>query len=97
MVLSVVSAQAILAAGDLWIDYGFYHDVGARWLADGTYYLPHQLAGPYQLSLMIDILYPPSALLLFVPFSIAPAILWWAIPIGVTLLVVVVGTPRPGR
>ena len=88
VVLSVGCAQAIAAAGDLWIDYGFYHDLGARWLADGTYYLPHQLAGPYQLSLMIDVLYPPSALLLFVPFSIAPPILWWAIPIGVTLFVV---------
>ncbi len=32
VVLSVGCAQAIAAAGDLWIDYGFYHDLGARWL-----------------------------------------------------------------
>jgi hypothetical protein len=68
-------------------DFGFYRDVGARWLADGSYYLPRQLGGPYVAVLMADVLYPPSALLLFVPFAVLPAVLWWAVPIGLTLYV----------
>jgi hypothetical protein len=66
---------------------GFYRGVGARWLADGAYYLPHQLAGPYDLELMRDVLYPPTALLLFVPAALLPGVLWWAVPIGVTIYV----------
>lgn len=83
-VLAVVTAQGIAATGDLGIDFLFYRDVGARFLADGTYYLPHQLAGPYDVALMVDVLYPPSALLLFVPAAVAPWPLWWAIPLAVT-------------
>ena len=44
----------------------------------------HQLAGPYDVTLMTDVLYPPSALLLFVPFSILPIVLWWVVPIAIT-------------
>jgi hypothetical protein len=83
-VLFVVSAQSIAAAGDLGIDYGFYRSVGQRFLETGTWYLPHQLAGPYDVALMVDNLYPPSAIALFVPFAILPSVLWWAIPIAVT-------------
>lgn len=83
VVLSVVSAHGIARSGDLFIDYQFYRTVGERFLADGSYYLPHQLAGPYDVALMGDVLYPPSALLLFVPFAVLPAILWWAIPLAV--------------
>jgi hypothetical protein len=32
----------------------------------------------------VDNLYPPHALFLFLPFTVLPAILWWAIPVGVT-------------
>ena len=41
--------------------------------------ISYQLAGPYQISAG-DILYPPVALLLFVPFSVLPAVLWWLLP-----------------
>lgn len=85
VVAVIVSARSIAAAGDLGIDFRFYRDVGARFLEDGTYYLPHQLAGPYSVTLMEDVLYPPLALALFVPFVYLPAILWWAVPVGVTL------------
>jgi hypothetical protein len=84
---AAVSALAIESAGHLGMDYGFYRDVGARWLADGSYYLPHQLAGPYDLELMRDVLYPPTGLLLFVPAALLPAVLWWAVPIGVAIYV----------
>jgi hypothetical protein len=64
-------------------DFAFYRDVAQRWLTTGAYYLPDQLAGPHQLTLMRDVLYPPTALYLFVPFVWLPAFLWWAIPLGV--------------
>ncbi len=68
-------------------DFRFYRAIGERWLADGSFYLPHELAGPYQLQLMVDVLYPPTALFLFVPLALLPdvldAFLWWCIPIGV--------------
>lgn len=65
-------------------DYAFYRDVGARWLADGTYYLPYQTAGPYSFTTMLDVLYPPTGLFLFVPFAVLPAVLWWLIPAAIT-------------
>ena len=80
--LVIVTSQQIADRGDLFIDYVFYRDLGARFLNDGSYYLPHQLAGPHEVRLMVDVIYPPSALLLFVPASLVPALLWWAVPVG---------------
>ena len=65
------------------VDFVLYRDAAARWLAGGPYFEPYQLAGPYPIHAG-DILYPPVALWLFVPFTVLPAVLWWAIPIGVT-------------
>ena len=65
------------------MDYDFYRGVGARWLADGSYYWPHQLAGPYDVRLMVDVLYPPTALVLFVPLVFLPAVVWWLVPAGI--------------
>jgi hypothetical protein len=59
-----------------------------RWMVGGPFYEPHQLAGPYPIRLG-DILYPPVALLLFIPFTVLPAPLWWAIPLVSTLAVLV--------
>jgi hypothetical protein len=75
----------VLPPGDsfLGMDFLFYRDVAARWFDTGAYYLPHQLAGPYTATLMVDNLYPPPALLLFAPFLVLPAVLWWIIPIAV--------------
>jgi hypothetical protein len=78
------------------MDFWFYRDIGIRWLADGTYYLPHQVTGePYALVPMVDVLYPPTALVLFVPFAFLPAILWWVIPLGVVAYVVWSYRPSP--
>ena len=44
---------------------------------------PYQLAGPYEVRAG-DVLYPPVALLLFVPFVVLPAVLWWVIPLSLT-------------
>jgi hypothetical protein len=89
---------AITPAEDAWtlgMDYRFYRDVGLRWLTDGVYYLPYQLDGPYGFTNMVDVLYPPQALLLFAPFAYLPAPLWWVIPIGVTSAALWGLRPRP--
>ena len=69
------------------VDYDLYMDATRRWLAGGPFYEPYQLAGPYTVS-PGDILYPPYSLVLFVPFTFLPAILWWLIPVGITLGVI---------
>jgi hypothetical protein len=67
------------------VDYTLYRDVADRWLAGGPYFEPYQLAGPYEIQAG-DVLYPPVALWLFVPFALLPAqvawIIWWGVPIG---------------
>ena len=87
----------VLPPGDsfLGMDYVFYRDVAARWLETGAYYLPHQLSGPYTATLMVDNLYPPPALLLFLPFLVLPWILWWAIPIAVVAWFIAWERPNP--
>jgi hypothetical protein len=87
----------VLPPGDsfLGMDFLFYRDIAARWVETGAYYLPHQLAGPYPATLMVVNLYPPPALLLFVPFLVLPAILWWVIPISVLVAFVAWCRPAP--
>jgi hypothetical protein len=65
------------------IDINVYLEAARRWLATGQFYEPYQLAGPYQLAIG-DVLYPPVALVLFVPFVVLPGFLWWALPLGIT-------------
>jgi hypothetical protein len=61
------------------VDYQLYMGAATAWLHGGRFFEPYQLAGPYQISAG-DILYPPVSLILFVPFTFLPAILWWLIP-----------------
>lgn len=63
------------------VDYRLYVDTAARWLGGGPYFQSYQLAGPYPVSAG-DILYPPVALILFVPFTVLPALLWWLLPLA---------------
>ena len=65
------------------IDFDLYRAATSRWLAGGPFYEPWQLAGPYDVR-HGAILYPPVALYLFVPFTVLPAALWWALPLSVT-------------
>jgi hypothetical protein len=65
-------------------DYDLYMGVARRWLAGGSYFLPRQLAGPHLLQ-WGDVLYPPVALWLFVPFSFLPMAAWFAIPLAVVV------------
>jgi hypothetical protein len=80
----VVDALRVVSDGDIGIDAEFYRAVGRRFIEEGVYYLPHQLAGPYDVTLMSDVLYPPWALFLFVPFAFLPTVLWWVVPLTVT-------------
>ena len=93
----VANLSHVLPPGDsfLGMDFLFYRDVAARWLETGAYYLPHQLSGPYTATLMVDNLYPPPALLLFLPFLVLPAILWWVIPIAVLVWFITWCRPAP--
>lgn len=76
------------------IDYSLYMDATRRWLDGGGFFQPYQLAGPYPIQ-MGDVLYPPYTLYLFVPFTALPAVLWWAIPLGITALVLWRLRPAP--
>jgi hypothetical protein len=64
------------------IDLTYYQDVARRWLDTGVYYTARQLAGPYQVQTLVDNLYPPHALYLFLPFLVLPSILWWVLSLG---------------
>ena len=76
------------------IDYALYMDATRRWLDGGSYFHPYQLAGPYPIQ-MGDVLYPPNVLILFVPFTLLPAVLWWAIPLGITAAMIWRLRPAP--
>ncbi len=69
-------------------------DATQRWLDGGPFYQPYQLEGPYTIKAG-DILYPPVALWLFVPFTFLPAALWWVVPLGVVSAVVLRLRPAP--
>lgn len=86
----------------LGVDFALYRDVTARWLAGGPFYEPYQIAGPYEIRAG-DVLYPPVALWLFVPFgaltgapwSAIAAIAFWAVPLGITAATVLALRPQP--
>ncbi len=91
--MSVSLLIVAIAAPDFWTaltvdpgqhrgtDYLLYMAATKSWLAGSGFYPPSQLAGPYVIT-PGDILYPPVALWLFVPFTVLPAMLWWLIPLA---------------
>jgi hypothetical protein len=64
-------------------DYHAVIGAASRWLSGGPFYEPYQFA-PYGVSgygiAHAPVMYPPIMLLLFVPFTVLPVVLWWAIP-----------------
>jgi len=81
--LAMVVPSIVAPEGAVGIDYVFFRDAAHRWLTDGGFYLPHQLAGPYPIVAGVEVLYPPVALWLFVPLVWLPAVVWWAVPIAI--------------
>lgn len=69
-------------ANTLGWDLSIYRDAAQRWLSGSWFYYPEQVAGPYELT-NGHVLYPPPVLLLFVPFTVLPVILWWLVPLTV--------------
>lgn len=68
-------------------DYAAYRVFAERFLETGSQYLPEQLTGPYDSQPVTGpppSMYPPVALLLFLPFAPLPALAWWLLPIGLT-------------
>lgn len=63
-------------------DFHGYLDGAQRFLSTGTPFTPEQLSGSWQ-AMPDSFIHPPSALPLFLPFLWLPALLWWAIPLGV--------------
>ena len=92
--LVVESVVRLPVYGSVWIghDYTLYMDATRRWLETGQFYHPYQVAGPYAIT-ALEVLYPPVALWLFVPFTVLPAIAWWA---PVAIVAWVVHQQRPG-
>ncbi len=81
------------------VDFTLYREATERWLSGGPFYEPYQLAGPYPIRAG-DVLYPPVALWLFVPFTVVPfpalaAVLWAAIPVGAAGWAIWRLRPRP--
>lgn len=67
----------------LGMDFGIYMDRTRSWLAGDGFYLARQLAGPYLVNEgAAPALYPPMLLYVLVPFTVLPAVLWWAVPLG---------------
>ena len=90
---AVLAVAAVIEAVLLWdilreqhalgLDLDFFRGISRHWLDTGEFYLPRQLSGPYVVETLVDVLYPPFALYLFLPFLVLPSFLWWAIPITV--------------
>lgn len=76
-------------------DFDYYRGIGQRWLDTGSFYLPRQLSGPYVVRADVDVLYPPIALLLFLPFIVLPWPAWWLIPLGTVAWFVLRCRPAP--
>lgn len=98
--LAIGSALSTIQLWDLiWYqrgtDYGFYVAQAQRFLDGGGFYTAHQLAGAYAVGIGVDNVYPPPALLLFLPFVVLPGPLWWLIPVAVVAAVVVAFRPAP--
>ncbi|MDP9483300.1 MAG: hypothetical protein M3P84_08780 [Chloroflexota bacterium] len=69
-------------------DLNGYLEGARRFLDHGSPYLAEQLSGAWALQ-PDSFIHPPVALLLFIPFVFLPAVLWWAIPIGLTLWAII--------
>lgn len=93
----VLGAAALLLVGYLWRDlypvlpsrwdYETYRAASLDWLAGRGFYEAYQLAGPYPV-VWREVLYPPTALVVLVPFALLPAPLWWGVPLGITAWIV---------
>ena len=92
--LAIVVPRAVSLREPLGVDFHQYLDHARRFLETGSFYLEHQLHGPYVIELG-DPLYPPAILYLLVPFLVIPQILWWVTPLGLIGALVMTSRPKP--
>ena len=91
--------EAVLFAGSEWGrqwafgdgDLNGYLAGAQRFLETGSPYEPWTGLGPH------TFIHPPIALPLFVPFLWLPAVLWWAIPLVGTGVLIAASRPSPWR
>lgn len=76
-------------------DLVFFRAIAQHWLDTGQFYLEVQLTGPYVVETLVHVLYPPTALVLFVPFIWLPSLLWWLFPVGVFIVAIRGLRPAP--
>jgi hypothetical protein len=85
--------------GRMWFDFNFYLNVARQFLATGEMYAPYQLTGPYPEVIYsggwATNLYPPPMVLLFAPFTILPAVLWWVVPLSIVAYMAWYWRPAP--
>ncbi len=87
---SLAVVQALVQGGDLIL----LQSVTLQWQSGGDFYPAYQLVGPYQDNGLM-ILYPPTALVLFLPFTVLPAVLWWLGPLAIIAGTIRYWRPRP--
>jgi hypothetical protein len=74
-------------------DRTIYQDGALRWLEQGWFYYPEQLAGPYEI-IQGHVLYPPTAMPWLVLGAFLPDPVWFLLPIAVVAAVVAHHRPR---
>jgi hypothetical protein len=97
--LAILSAYALLqiVLGNrvgFGVDLHQYLDHVGRWQATGQLYLPRQLAGPTDV-MDGDPLYPPTILLLLLPFRVLPEPIWWLVPLPIIAWTLIRLRPAP--
>lgn len=100
VLLAVFAWRLVATWGSEWArlyaggDLGGYLAGARRFVETGSPYLPEQIAGRWALETH-SFVHPPAALILFVPFLVLPAVLWWSIPLAITAWALV--RLRPAR
>jgi len=93
LVRDIVLLLPILDPAKIAVDYHLYIDATRRWLEHGVYYYPYQSVGPYE-TLPGVVLYPPTFILVMLPFLYLPCVLYWALPIGAVVYAAIYHQPR---
>jgi hypothetical protein len=83
-VLEII-AELVLGSERVAIDYRTYIPAAQSWLDGDGFYRSWQLAGPYEL-VNPAVMYPPTALVLFVPAVFLPPLGWWLVPAALTVI-----------
>ena len=86
--MATSAVRLAFSGGIVGIDYLTHLEYARRFVETGSMYLPSQLAGPFDPRPIPHVIadepamYPPTAIYLFVPFLVLPAVLWWAMPLA---------------